>query len=232
MRNFITLILLFFLPWTLIAQEQETIQSKVQAKKAKKESVEGELKAKKVDHGFFYTFTNHYTKLDKRSVMTIGNRFGYYLNHVVMIGAGGHLFVTDLRYDDFIENEEDEFEDAYLQGAYVGFYVEPVLFSEKVVHVTFPVLIGMGYMAYSNRGFWNDTDFGEFKDYYEGWEKVDSDTYFVIEPAVNIEINITKFMRIGVEGKYRYANGLDLENTKSNILNNGAIGMNLKFGKF
>ena len=67
---------------------------------------------------------------------------------------------------------------------------------------------------------------------YEDWNMLDSDAFFVVEPAVNLEFNVTQFFRIGLEAKYRYVNGLQLINTNANMLNGWSGGLNFKVGKF
>jgi hypothetical protein len=89
-----------------------------------------------------------------------------------------------------------------------------------------PVLIGAGGAAYVNKGWYDNNN--------QNWNynTIDSSPFFVLEPGIEIEFNVVKFMRIGLGGYYRYTSGLNLEKTDEHIMDGFSAGLSLKFGKF
>jgi hypothetical protein len=62
------------------------------------------------------------------------------------------------------------------------------------VHVSFPVLIGGGGVGVMN----NDNNAWD-----RNWKSEASDAFMVIEPGVEVELNITRFFRFCVGAHYR-----------------------------
>jgi hypothetical protein len=60
----------------------------------------------------------------------------------------------------------------------------------------------------------------------------DANAFFVLEPGVEIEMNVARFMRISIGGSYRLTSKLDLMNTDPNALRGFSGNLSLKFGKF
>jgi len=63
-----------------------------------------------------------------------------------------------------------------------------------------------------------------------------SDAYLVIEPGIEVELNVTKFFRFCVGGYYRYTSDVDIEdpmfNVPTDILRGFSGGVTFKFGRF
>ena len=219
----ITVIMITLIPGMLFAQNEESNETQDK----KKENYEIKTLAKKggkFAHGGYFAHTAHYSKIAGEDAFTIGARFGYMMDHAFTIGFAGCGFINDIRLDNVVPGKT-----TYLQGGYGGLFLEPTLFGWFPVHVTFPVMIGGGAIVYNTQGFYSD--FAD-EDNYDDWDIIDSDAFFVIEPGVNLEFNVTSFFRIGVETTYRYVNGLQMMNSSSHMLNSWSGGMSIKFGKF
>lgn len=159
-----------------------------------------------------------YTQIDNKDAFVFGARGGAIMGHSFAIGFGGAGFVTDLFFDDEINL------DANLAGGYGGIFFEPIIFPRFPVHVSVPVLIGAGGIAY------NSVD----RRWEESWFVEDSEAFFVVEPGAEIELNITRFFRFAFGAYYRYTSRIELMNDPGydDILNGFSFGVNLKFGKF
>ncbi len=59
-----------------------------------------------------------------------------------------------------------------------------------------------------------------------------SSTFFVLEPGINLELNITGFMRAYSGASYRWTSGNNLKNTPENAFNGFNLNVGLRFGKF
>lgn len=52
----------------------------------------------------------------------------------------------------------------------------------------------------------------------------------VIEPSVGLEVNVFRFMRIGLEGGYRFVTGVDQFGLSDQDLSSPVVGLRFKFG--
>jgi hypothetical protein len=113
---------------------------------------------------------------------------------------------------------------------YGGLLLEFIAMPKKAVHLSFPVLIGAGganlgastYVGQSN-------DIGE---YLATYDFIEHTGFFVFEPGVHVELNMTKFFRLSAGGTYRYIAGADLEHLENNDLSGFTFSFALKFGAF
>jgi len=156
------------------------------------------------------------SRVDDTDVLLMGVKGGFVLGHNLNIGLAGYGFVTQMNLQD----------KGFLKygGGYGGLYFEPVIWSDKVVHLAFPVIIGGGgmgsYINYSGN------------DPYEDIYVQDVSGFFVFEPGAMVEINIIKNIRLDLGGTYRLTYGLDLPNVSNDVLNNWTVECTLKIGAF
>ncbi|CAN5198742.1 hypothetical protein BH23BAC3_BH23BAC3_33970 [soil metagenome] len=144
----------------------------------------------------------------------VGGRGGWIINldpdHAISLGAGGYGLVTDhpIPADD----------DLFAMNGYGGFIIEYTNQSFRLVHFTASSLIGAGGLMLRDR------DFEEVQD--------DVDSYFVFEPGVNAELNVTNFFRVSAGATYRITSGISRFGFDDSDFSglNGVI--TLKFGKF
>lgn len=108
--------------------------------------------------------------------------------------------------------------------AYGGLLLEPIILSNQPVHVTFPILLGAGWVGYFRD--WNENVGPDEK------ELLDDAVFFVVEPGVNVEFNLTRHTRLGLGVSYRSADNFELENTSPKAFNGINYNMMLKFGRF
>ena len=167
-----------------------------------------------------------WTQFEGDDVFLGGLSGGIIINHSFSLGLGGYgiLNSQNLRYSGINDTA-----DVYLYGGYGGLKLEFRLNPLNLVHVAFPLLIGGGGVAYSTWGHedWNSYMDPDDYDYAYAW-----DSYFVIEPGVVIGINLLRFMRLDAGVSYRYAPGIELPRTSSNLLNGFGANISLKFGSF
>ena len=111
-----------------------------------------------------------------------------------------------------------------LVGGYGGFFLEPILWSNTVIHLTFPVTAGAGWIGYIED--WENNSY-----YYNG-DLYDHDVFWYIEPGANLEVNVARFFRISLGVSKRFTQNLLLINTPSDAFNNLNYSVTLKFGGF
>jgi hypothetical protein len=58
------------------------------------------------------------------------------------------------------------------------------------------------------------------------------DAFFVAEPWMGVEINVTDFAKFGVSGSYRFVSGVSAYGFKDNDFSGGSLAVTFKFGGF
>ncbi len=172
--------------------------------------------------GGYGAISMQYTELENRDAFVFGARGGVIVGHMITLGLGGSGFFNDLHYD------ATSGMDLSLAGGYGGFFFEPILFPKFPVHVAFPVLIGAGGVAVVSSDDNND--------WSDNYNSEASDAFMVVEPGVEIELNVTRFFRFCIGGYYRYTSDIDIQDpmfdVSTDILRGFSGGVTFKFGRF
>ncbi|MBN1599435.1 MAG: hypothetical protein JW894_14165 [Bacteroidales bacterium] len=160
-----------------------------------------------------------YSQIDDRHAITIDARGGVLLGHWLMFGIGGAGFINQYEYNQALNM------DASLVGGYGGFVVEAIVLPKSGVHLSFPILAGVGGVAYT-------TWMKDNENYEQDNEVNESSVFLVVEPGAEIEFNFTRFFRMAAFISYRYTSDIDLTYASHRSLINYSTGVRVKFGKF
>lgn len=179
------------------------------------------LFSKKRSNGGYGAFTISYSEIDGQDALVTGGRGAFIFNHRLAIGLGGYGFVNNL--DNHNHNNGFGYS---LAGGYGGIFIEPIIAGKAPVHLSFPILIGMGGISLLENYGW---DFWESNHFSPSFG---DDIFFVVEPAVELEFNLTHFFRTAATVSYRYTSEIELFETSKDVLRGFNFGMTFKFGKF
>lgn len=171
--------------------------------------------------GAYVGFTMNYGLIDKQEALSLGGRLMWVVDHGMGLGFGGYGFANNIYMENVVNNHGYN-----LVGGYGGVFIEPIVAPKSPIHVSFPMLFGVGGVAYNSDYTWNSS--GNNWDYYTE----DASAFLVGEPGVELELNMVRFIRLSLGVSYRYTLGLNLVNTKKDVLNGLSGGMTLKLGKF
>lgn len=171
--------------------------------------------------GGYGAFSLKASTIQDADILLLGGRGAFVIDHFLEIGMGGYGISTQPRFN----SDSDTFQ---LGGGYGGLYVEPVLGSRLPVHVSFPILLGVGGIQKSE---YDDSN-GEIIEPDIAKRRFENDAFFIVEPGANLEFNLTKNVRLGAGASYRLIYGLDLNDVPNDILDNWAIDFTLKVGQF
>lgn len=89
---------------------------------------------------------------------------------------------------------------------YGGFLMEYIFFPKNLINFSIGTIIGAGSHQDA--------------------------TFFVLEPEVNLFVNVTEFLKIGLSAAYRYTNGLNSAAVNDNSFGGFSGGIVFEFGKF
>jgi hypothetical protein len=170
--------------------------------------------------GGYGALTAGYTVIDDKHAVLFGGRFGWLAGHSVGIGFGVTGFVNEVHYEPLLNRE------VFLAGGYGGLVVEPILLPRFPVHLSFPVLLGVGGISYASKESEMNDNLIE-----------DSETFFIIEPAVELELNLTRHFRFAAGVSYRFPTEFEMGLTGNPIASAESIKgisytISLKFGRF
>ena len=150
--------------------------------------------------------------------LMVGGRAGWIYNHTYAIGGGFYGLLRDIKPSD----SEREFE-----FAYSGLELEYVIAPSHDVHLSAHTLIGFGGLTdrYQRAG-----PYYGYYDEFGRWGGPD-DSFFIIEPCLNIVWNMKTYLQIYFGGSYRYIRGVKIEGLHNSDLNGLSVVVTFRFGR-
>ena len=155
------------------------------------------------------------------SLVLAGLRGGWIINRTLGIGIEGHGIIPTAKFTDIDDDEVN------LLGGYGGMFLELIFFSNEVVHVTFPISGGAGWLGY-HRVREDNLNQPPFREDLE----VDGDVFWYVEPGADLEFNISRNFRLAMGVSKRFTQDLELINTRSNAFDKLNYFITLKIGGF
>lgn len=159
--------------------------------------------------------------VDGRTTLLFGQKVTWLPVNMLGIGMGLNEFISEYRHDDVSGR------DIYLTGGFGGMYIEPIILPRMPVHASFPVLLGFGGLSqlYGDDDFMVTDMFREFQ------------TFLVIEPGAEIELNLTKSFRLAAGITYRFTTPFEIRSpgsytTDIESLRSLSFKLMFKFGRF
>lgn len=183
----------------------------------------------KLANGGWGAPTASYTRIMDHDAMLVGIRGGWLIDHRVTLGIAGHGLVTDMTnptYDaHLIDEGRPPHHSSKFRAGYGGLLIEPIIAYKSPVHVALPLIIGAGGCGYeSYTELPHDFDPLTWHD--------DVQAFFVIEPGVDLEVNLVRMVRLGLGASYRYTSDIDLPGTPADAMRGFNTTFAIKVGAF
>ncbi|MFK7952246.1 MAG: hypothetical protein AB8B73_05325 [Ekhidna sp.] len=138
-------------------------------------------------------------------IVLAGVRGGWIINRTLGIGVEGHGIIPTAKFDDIVPNR-----DVNILGGYGGMFLELIFFSNQVVHVTFPVSAGAGWLGYQAIAEDNTMPALSSND-------IDGDVFWYVEPGADLEFNVSRNFRLAFGVSKRFTQDLELESLSGTI---------------
>ena len=177
--------------------------------------------------GWFAEISTGISEINNKDAYIAGISGGIVINHHLNLGVDFKSFSW---HDEYMKFNDILEEPCYLTGGYGGLLIEPILKPNKVIHLTFPIIIGGGGAEYLSITEYQETEHDGEIDFK--YKSLSTSVFFAIEPGCNLEVNVTHFMKFSTGISYRNIIGMHLDNTDPEAFNNGSINVGLQFGKF
>lgn len=143
------------------------------------------------DLGFSIAPAYGITSMDGSSASLFHLRAGVGIKDKLTVGGYFNTSLNEIR------PQSEVLPTVYMDYWSVGGYVEYTLLSDRVVHLTFPLMIGTGEVQMDNEG--GDAGLGEAN-------------FLVVEPAALLELNLTKHVRLNLGAGYRVVGDMAYRN--------------------
>lgn len=144
----------------------------------------------------------------------VGGRGGWIINHTLILGGGGYGLANNVKAKVLSPTGQ-----RYLNFGYGGVELEYVAQSDKLVHFSVMMLIGGGGLG------WKDES-------TRSGGNTDSDEFFIVEPAAQVNLNITKSFRMSAGITYRYVSGVSSPVATNADLSGPSAVLTFRFGTF
>jgi hypothetical protein len=177
-----------------------------------------------VEWSFFLAPEVKYSTLFDVGVLYGGLKGALLINHHYAFGLSFGSFLTEaLTSGAGATGEKTDLNEVMMYG---GFYLDYVTAFNSPVQISFPTLIGGGGILLLEKAE-PDPISGIVDE-----RLVEVGVFFVIEPAINLEINLTRLIRIGLGGGYRFIFNSDLERFSDHDLTAPTVNLNVKIGVY
>lgn len=185
-----------------------------------------------IHHGGWGGPTTHYTRMLDQDALLVGARGGWLIDHRVTIGLAGQGLTTSVRnaaYDQHLAAEGIALRrSSTFHVGYGGLLIEPIIAYRSPVHISLPIIVGAGGCAYDYQEALPVQEEAPFDNY----RFLDGQAFFVVEPGIDLELNIIPLVRVGISASYRYTSDLDLPATAKDALHGTNVGLSIKVGRF
>lgn len=147
-----------------------------------------------VSHGGFGGPVLKFGEVNGSPGLWVGGRGGWIINfenmHSISIGGGGYGLVTNHKTPEPVGGLTEQ----YATIGYGGFIFEYTNRTYQLAHFTGNFLVGAGGLGLRDKNFSNFSD--------------DTNSFFVVEPSLELELNVTTFFRITAGMGYRFTSGI------------------------
>ncbi len=214
MKTLKTLVLILTCPIMLMAQV-EVNEDRVDSHQAYEQRMETFSKNGQ-SHGIYFGIGGGQSQIGRHSIGTFHTRLAYVSNQAFEIGLEGQS------HQGIITRSGGH---SLVAGGFGGFHFKAIFRGNKKVHLGFPVFAGFGVMGVGETTSDN------------WWDGVDADIdevapAFVLDPGINIELNLNRFIGVEFGAKYRFASTFDESDFLLSQIDGWIFSGTLKFGFF
>lgn len=156
--------------------------------------------------------------------LIVGAYGGLIINRRYLFGLAGYGLVTNLEFQGTVPGQVAP-KTLNLHGGYGGILIGASIAPKELIHLSFPLILGAGSFEVVDKNFFtNNLPDSEFT--------IENTIFFVVEPGIEIELNISNYFRLGFGATYRYITGTELANLNDEDVSGAAGMISLRFGRF
>ncbi|MFC1642349.1 hypothetical protein ACFL5O_06635, partial [Myxococcota bacterium] len=176
------------------------------------------LVGRRAKFGGYGGLTIRYTRVAGDNGLLVGAEGALLIDHRFALGGAGYGLVTPRLYS----NDQPR---VRLGMGYGGGVLRYHFVLDSPLYVSAGVLVGAGVLGEAR----DDDDDDEIA-VRSSSRRIRADGCFVAEPSLGVHLNVTRWMRVGLEGAYRFASGVDTAGFDDSDLGGLSLGGNVQFG--
>jgi hypothetical protein len=158
-----------------------------------------------------------YSRMAGEDGVLVGGEGAVLIDHRLSLGGGGYGWARDSRGPADVDGVPRD-----LEVGYGGFMIRYSLITGGLVYGSVGALVGGGAVAL-HRDSGNDA--------MDDRHDAATDAFFVFEPQVSVQVNLLRWMRVGLQGGYRITSGIDQFGYSEADINGLTLGGTLQFGR-
>ncbi len=171
-----------------------------------------------VVHGVYLGVGTYFGEIDGENTYHAHFKVAYVANRQFEVGFAAVGFYSQQNFRD------SNFEVLDLAGAYGGLHIEPILFGQSKINLSFPLLIGAGAVVYVEDDYRREVDID--------FDRSDWNEVFVLEPGLNLLFNLSRYVQLEAGMRYRFSSKIDLRPNNVKNINGFSAGFGIKVGVF
>ena len=163
------------------------------------------------------------SNVNEDASLFLGAKIAFTMNEKFSIGLAGYGLVNNSNFDINPVYAPTTTQLSRISMGYGGLAMEYALFTNKKIHFTIPVVVGAAgiYLYEDNGDYFNSQD-----------NEIENSAALVVEPGVNVELNMFKFFRVDLGASYRLISQTDLLYLTDQDLSDLSFNVTFKFGFF
>ncbi len=160
-----------------------------------------------------------FSHLNDSDALLLGGRGGWIFNNSFVLGIGIYGLATNVPID-IIDTDPSIVGNDKMHFMYGGLEIEYIFNPENLIHYSVFTLIGLGAVSsHNNQNYANN-----FFDHSRM-----GNPFFVIEPAINVILNVTSFLNVAIGLSYRASTGAEYETINDKSLSQLNGNFTIKF---
>ncbi len=172
------------------------------------------LLSRNMTHGGFGSWGAQVSQVNGETAYLSTSRLSWLINHRYSLGFGGYNLIGSVD-GPLTFASESRFINMDLGGLELGYTFAP----DKVIHGTVRVLASLGHVSYHV----NDPE--------SSWQG-EEDLISSFVPSIDLMVNVTSFIHMGLSASYRLVYGVDLDGLTNTDLSAPSVGVVFQIGKF
>ena len=171
-----------------------------------------------------------YTRLMGQDSGLVSLEGAILLDHRLSLGLAGYAFSRTPGGPAAADGSRQQF-----AAGYGGFAIRYSVFGGLPVYGTLGLVLGAGAVNLHRRDGWDDEtswDDGYRDSDDRAWNAGRFDTFLFVQPEIALNANVTRWLRLGATGGYRFTGGVGRFGLSESDLNGIVVGGNIQLGWF
>lgn len=188
------------------------------------------VSAKKMTYSGYGGLYTRYSKIGEADACLIGGRGGFIMNDNFVIGLAGMGMTAPSTRQKVSGNDYNGLLN-HIGFGYGGLLAEYYFNPKDLIVISAGTVIGGGTLFFYDKDYYDDDYDDDYNHHHDGdYEK--GSNFFVVEPELNVFINITRFCRIGVGVSYRHVAGIEADEFSDKDFRGPTASVMAQFGWF